>query len=144
MDPRTADHVGIAVHSLDDAIPTWETLLAASSSGRERVESQQVEVVFIGEGPARVELLAPTHPESPVGRFLARRGEGIHHLAYRVPDLQAALDRLRSEGYQLVDEHPREGAHGHRIAFLHPRTLNGVLVELVEDPQPSASVIDEP
>lgn len=132
MESRTIDHIGIAVRSLDEAIPLWETLLTATAYGRERVESQQVEVVFIGTGPARIELLAPTQPTSTVAKFLERRGEGIHHLAYRVPDLGSALESLRAEGYRLIDEHPRAGAHGHRIAFLHPATLNGVLVELVE------------
>lgn len=133
MESRIVDHIGVAVRSLDEAIPIWETLLSASAYGRERVESQQVEVVFIGAGPAGVELLAPTHPDSTVARFLERRGEGIHHLAYRVPDLESALHSLRTDGYRLIDEQPRTGAHNHRIAFLHPATLTGVLVELVED-----------
>lgn len=134
MEDRTLDHVGIAVLSLDDAIPLWEGLLSTSASGREVVDSQHVEVVFIGSGPARVELLAPLRPNSPVAQFLERRGPGIHHVAFQVPDLVKALEDLRSEGYALVDESPREGAHGRRIAFVHPRSINGVLVELVEAP----------
>ena len=132
MNERVLDHVGIAVTSLDDAIPLWETLLQSRASGREVVDSQGVEVVFIGSGPARVELLAATRPNSPVAQFVERRGPGVHHLGYRVPHLPAALESLRNEGYALVDETPREGAHGRRVAFLHPRALNGVLVELVE------------
>ena len=132
MNERVLDHVGIAVTSLDDAIPLWETLLQASASSREVVESQGVEVVFLGSGPGRVELLAAIRPNSPVAQFIERRGPGIHHLGYSVPALPAALEALRSEGYALVDESPREGAHGRRIAFLHPRALHGVLVELVE------------
>lgn len=132
MAERTLDHVGIAVASLDDAIPLWETLLSTTSSGRESVESQKVEVAFVGEGSARVELLAPLRPDSPVARFIERRGPGIHHIAFRVPDLPAALEELAEQGYSLIDEAPRDGAHGHRIAFLHPRSLSGTLVELIE------------
>lgn len=132
MKQRPLDHVGIAVASLDDAIPLWETLLGAGASAPERVESQGVEVVFIGSGSSRVELLAPLRPNSPVAQFIEHRGAGIHHLAFEVPDLSAALDDLRNGGYSLIDDAPREGAHGRRIAFLHPRSLNGVLVELVE------------
>lgn len=134
MDQRTLDHVGIAVASLDEVIPLWERLLGASSTDREVVEAQDVEVVFIGSGPSRVELLAPLRPNSRVAQFLERRGPGIHHVAFRVMDITAALEDLRSEGYVLVDETPREGAHGGRIAFVHPRSVNGVLVELVERP----------
>lgn len=134
MSERTLDHVGIAVASLDEAIPLWETLLSTSAGGREIVESQDVEVAFLGSGSARVELLAPLRPNSPVAQFIERRGTGIHHLAFRVPDLQAALASLREQGYAPIDPAPREGAHGRRIAFLHPRSVNGVLVELVENP----------
>jgi methylmalonyl-CoA epimerase len=133
MNERVLDHVGIAVISLDDAIPLWEKLLQASASGRETVEGQGVEVVFLGSLDGRVELLAPVRPNSPVAQFLERRGPGLHHLAYRVPDLPAALEELRHQGYALVDESPRGGAHGRRIAFLHPRALNGVLVEFIEE-----------
>lgn len=131
---RPLDHVGIAVASLDEAIPVWEALLQARSSGREVVESQSVEVVFIGSGPGRLELIAPLRPNSPVAQFLERRGPGMHHLAYQVPDLPSSLRALRAEGYALIDESPRTGAHGRRIAFLHPGGLNGVLVELIEVP----------
>ena len=129
---RTLDHVGIAVASLDEAIPLWEGLLGVSSSDREVVDDQYVEVVFLGSGSSRVELITPTRPNTPVAQFLERRGQGIHHLAFRVPDLEAALEDLRAEGFALVDESPRKGSHGRRNAFLHPRSLNGVLVELVE------------
>jgi methylmalonyl-CoA epimerase len=134
MNERTLDHVGIAVASLDEAIPLWEGLLEVSASAREVVNSQDVEVAFLESGSASIELLAPLRPNSPVAQFLERRGPGIHHLAFRVSDLPAALESMREEGYVLVDEEPREGSHGRRIAFLHPRSLNGVLVEFVEDP----------
>lgn len=129
---RIVDHVGIAVHSLDEALPVWETLSGAAGTGREVVESQGVEVVFVGSGAGRIELMAPTRPDSPVARFLERRGSGMHHVCYRVPDISAALAALSEEGFELIDREPRSGAHGHRVAFLHPRSANGVLVELVE------------
>lgn len=132
MNERTVDHVGIAVPSLDEALPIWEELAGAPGTGREAVGSQGVEVVFVGTGAGRVELLAPTDPASPVARFLERRGPGLHHICYRVPHLPAALAELERDGYQLIDREPRAGAHGHRVAFLHPRTSGGVLVELVE------------
>ena len=124
--------MGIAVHSLDEALPVWETLSGAAGTGREVVESQGVEVVFVGSGAGRIELMAPTRPDSPVARFLERRGSGMHHVCYRVPDISAALADLSGEGFELIDREPRSGAHGHRVAFLHPRSANGVLVELVE------------
>lgn len=132
MNERTVDHVGIAVPSLDDALPVWESLAGATGTGREVVESQGVEVVFVGSGAGRVELLAPTRPDSPVARFLERRGQGLHHLCYRVPDIRSALSGMEAQGYQLIDREPRAGAHGHLVAFLHPKTSGGVLVELVE------------
>ena len=134
MNERMLDHVGIAVTSLDISIPLWEGLLNQPASERERVDSQGVEIVFFGTGPGRVELLCPIRPNSPVAQFLERQGPGIHHLGYRVPDLPAAIKEMRAEGFAMVDREPREGAHGRRIAFLHPRALNGVLVELVEVP----------
>lgn len=134
MSERILDHVGIAVTTLDDAIPLWEGLLSTPATGREVVTSQGVEVAFLAAGDASVELLAPVRPNSPVAQFLERRGPGIHHIAFRVPDLMAAIESLREEGFALIDETPREGSHGRRIAFLHPRSVNGVLVELLEDP----------
>jgi methylmalonyl-CoA/ethylmalonyl-CoA epimerase len=133
MNERALDHVGIAVPSIDEALPTWEAILGAAGSGRETVDSQGVEVVFVGSGAARVELVAPSGPDSPVARFLARRGPGIHHLGYRVPDIRAALADLEARGFELIDREPRAGAHGHQVAFLHPRAAGGVLVELVEE-----------
>jgi methylmalonyl-CoA/ethylmalonyl-CoA epimerase len=132
MQERTVDHVGIAVPSLDEALPIWEVLTGAKGSGREVVDSQGVEVVFVGSGPGRVELLSPTRPDSAVARFLERRGPGMHHVCYRVPDIRAALAEHQAQGFQLIDQEPRAGAHGHRVAFLHPRSAHGVLVELVE------------
>lgn len=127
------DHVAIAVENLTTAQPVFESLLGVRGSPVERVAGQGVDVVFIGEGEGRLELLEPLTPDSAVGRFLARRGPGLHHIAYRVPDLEAALARLSADGVELIDRAPRPGAHGHRVAFLHPRSTGGVLVELVGD-----------
>lgn len=132
MVERTLDHVGIAVPSIDAALPTWEPLIGARGSGRELVPAQGVEVVFVGSGPGRVELLAPTSETSPIARFLERRGAGMHHLCYRVDDIRSALLAHEREGYELIDREPRRGAHGHQIAFLHPRSATGVLVELLQ------------
>ena len=132
MTERTVDHVGVAVPELDAALPLWERIVGAPAYGRERVESQGVEVAFVGEGAGRIELLAPLHAESPVAKFLARRGAGMHHLCYRVPDIAAALEAFIAEGYEAIDRQPRAGAHGHQVAFLHPKSTTGVLVELLE------------
>lgn len=132
MKPRTLDHVGIAVASLDESLPLWESLTGVKGSAREVVETQGVEVVFVGAGAGRVELIAPLRPDSTVARFLERRGPGMHHLCYRVPDLRAALAEYAEEGYELIDREPRRGAGGHLVAFLHPRSTAGVLIELVE------------
>ena len=126
------DHVAIAVPSITAALPLFELLAQAAGSPVERVESQKVEVLFIGTGTGRIELLQPTAPDSTVQKFLDRRGPGLHHIAYRVPDIAAALERLAAAGVRLIDREPRPGAGGHRVAFLHPQSTHGVLVELVE------------
>ena len=133
MTERALDHVGIAVHSLDDSLPAWESITGHKGYGRERVESQGVEVIFLGTGTGRLELMAPTRDDSPVAKFLARRGPGMHHLCYRVSDVAAELDRYRAEGRRLIDEAPRPGAAGHLVAFVHPRSTGGVLVELLQE-----------
>ena len=133
MTERALDHVGIAVHSLDESLPVFESITGHKGYGREVVESQGVEVVFLGTGDGRLELLAPTRDDSAVARYLAKRGPGMHHLCYRVASVAAELDRYRAEGRQLIDEAPRPGAAGHRVAFVHPRSMGGVLVELLEE-----------
>jgi methylmalonyl-CoA/ethylmalonyl-CoA epimerase len=127
------DHVAIAVESLATALPLFESLIDAVGSGVETVGAQGVNVAFVGSGAGRLELIEPLAPETPVGRFLARRGPGLHHIAYRVADLQAALNTLAAHGVELIDRAPRPGAGGHRVAFLHPRSTGGVLIELVGD-----------
>ncbi len=131
MEPLVLDHVAIAVASIAQALPTFETLLGATGSEPERVEAQGVAVSFVGAG-APLELIEPLTQESGVARFLAKRGSGVHHLAYRVADLAGTLDTLAARGVELIDRHPRPGAHGHQVAFLHPRSTGGVLVELVQ------------
>jgi methylmalonyl-CoA epimerase len=127
------DHVGIAVRSIAEALPLFQLITGGEGSPTESVPDQGVAVAFVGSGAARLELIEPITPESPVARFLERRGPGLHHLAYAVPDVAAALERLRRAGIQLVDQQPRLGAHGRRVAFLHPASTGGVLIELVED-----------
>lgn len=125
------DHIAIAVASLADALPAFERLSGASGSPPEEVAEQGVRAVFVGSGAGRLELLEPTTPDSPVARFLAKRGPGLHHVAYRVPDVAAALAELAAAGMDLIDRVPRAGAHGRQVAFVHPRSASGVLVELV-------------
>jgi methylmalonyl-CoA/ethylmalonyl-CoA epimerase len=126
------DHVAIAVASIADVLPALEAVTGARGSPLERVESQGVEVCFLGMGFGKLELIQPLGPDSPVARFLGRRGPGLHHVAYRVTDLEATLSRLAADGMELIDRVPRPGAHGHRVAFLHPRSTGGVLMELVQ------------
>jgi methylmalonyl-CoA epimerase len=126
------DHVAIAVPSIDASLPAFELVSGAVGSRPEHVAGQRVNVVFLGTGDTRLELIEPAGPESPIARFLEKRGPGIHHIAYRVPDIEAALATLADRGYQLIDPEPRAGAGGHRVAFIHPRSTHGVLIELVE------------
>jgi methylmalonyl-CoA epimerase len=132
MPAHALDHVGIAVHSIDESLPLFESITGGKGYGRETVETQGVEVVFIGQGDGRLELLAPTREDSAVAKFLAKRGPGMHHLCYRVADVQAELDRYRDSGAQLIDQHPRTGAAGHLVAFVHPKSTGGVLTELLQ------------
>jgi len=132
VQPLPLDHVAIAVESIATALPTFEALTGARGSVPEAVAAQGVAVAFLGEGAGKLELIEPLSPESGVARFLARRGPGLHHLAYRVTDLAGTLDRLAAAGVRLIDRQPRPGAGGHRVAFIHPQSAGGVLVELVE------------
>ena len=125
------DHIAIAVDSIAASLPVFESLTGASGSPIERIEAQGVAVTFVGTGHGRLELLEPLSPQSPVARFLARRGQGLHHIAYRVDDLETVLEQLSARGVELIDRIPRAGAGGHRVAFLHPASTGGVLIELV-------------
>lgn len=125
------DHVAIAVEDLDAALALYRDVLKMPVSSVERVDDQSVDVAFVGEEPGRIELISPFR-ESPVSKFLEKKGEGLHHVAVRVKDLDATLAELKLKGVQLIDEKARTGAHGTRIAFVHPRGAKGVLLELVE------------
>ena len=126
------DHVGVAVDDLDAAIALHEQAYGLALAHREVVEAQGVEAVLLDVGESHVELLAPLGEDTPVGRFLAARGPGLHHVAYRVDDIEAALDALRDRGLQLIDETPRVGIRDSRVAFVHPQSAGGVLTEIVQ------------
>jgi methylmalonyl-CoA epimerase len=125
------DHLGVAVKSLAAAKAIYEKL-GLNISSEEVVESEQVRVVMVPLGESRVELLEPTSQDSPVGRFLAKRGEGLHHICLRVPDLVATVEKLKRDGVRLVSNEIKAGAGGHRYIFVHPSSAGGVLLELVE------------
>ena len=126
------DHIGVAVEDLDAAIALHEGAYGMAVAHREVVEEQGVEAVLLDVGENHVELLRPLDGESPVGRFLSKRGPGLHHVAYQVTDVQATLDTLRDRGLRLIDEAPRIGIRGSRVAFLHPDSSGGVLTEIVQ------------
>lgn len=128
------EHVAIAVPDLEAAISTFASILGLPVSGRETVESEQVNVAFFDLGTTRIELLEPTADESPVGKFLDRRGPGLHHIALDVDDIDAALERCRTAGIDTVGAAPRTGGGGRRVAFLHPGSTGGTLLELSQRP----------
>jgi methylmalonyl-CoA/ethylmalonyl-CoA epimerase len=128
---RGIHHVGVAVADLDEAISSYERLLGAALEGRETQDAQGVEAASMRVGTGHVELLAALGPDTPVGRFLVRRGPGMHHVAYEVDDLPGELARLEGEGAELIDEEPRPGLFGMQVAFVHPHAIHGVLSELV-------------
>lgn len=139
MDVTRVEQIAIAVPDLDAALDLFERAFGLRATSREVVASDGVEEAMIDVNGVAIQLVAPTAPGSPVDRFLATRGPGLHHLGLAVRSLPAALDHLRAEGVELVDEHPRAGGGGHSVAFVHPRGTGGVLVELVEDaPAPEA------
>jgi methylmalonyl-CoA epimerase len=129
------DHIGVAVDDLGEALTLYGRSLGMPEVHRETVAAQGVEAVLLDVGDSHVELLAPLHEDSPVGRFLTRRGPGLHHVAYRVPDIDAALSAARAAGLGLLDEQPRDGIRGSRVAFLHPKSTGGVLTEIVQPPE---------
>lgn len=129
----TLDHVAIAVPSIATALPIYELLTGSAGSPAESIAGDAVRVAFVGEGEGRIELVEPAAADSSVARFLERRGPGLHHIALRVTDLAERLDALAAAGVRLIDRTPRTGAHGRRVAFIHPVSAGGVLVELVEE-----------
>ena len=126
------DHVGIAVEKLDSALPIWEGVLGMVLAGTEEVVEQKVRTAFLPVGGSEIELLESIDPESPIAKFIAVKGQGVQHLAFRVADIDTALAELKAKGVRLIDETPRRGAGGARIAFLHPKSTGGVLIELCE------------
>ena len=126
------DHIGVAVEDIDAAIELYRDSFEMELAHRETVESQGVEAVLLDVGDGHVELLAPLGPDTPVGKYLAKNGAGLHHVAYAVDDIDAALEKIAAAGIQLIDSEPRVGIRDSRVAFLHPRSTGGVLTEIVE------------
>jgi methylmalonyl-CoA/ethylmalonyl-CoA epimerase len=130
---KKIEHLGIAVGSIDETVKTFETLLGTSCYKTEEVVSEGVRTAFLVIGESKIELLEATNPESPIARFLDKKGRGIHHIAFEVEDIDAELVRLTSEGFQLIHQTPKDGADNKRIAFLHPSSTEGVLIELCQE-----------
>jgi methylmalonyl-CoA/ethylmalonyl-CoA epimerase len=126
------DHLGIAVRSISDSLAFYRDTLGLDLAATETVGDQGVEVALLPVGESRIELLEPVSEDTPVGRFIAKRGEGLHHICYEVDDLTSKMEELKSRGVRVLDGYPRRGAEGKLVAFLHPANANGVLVELVE------------
>jgi methylmalonyl-CoA/ethylmalonyl-CoA epimerase len=126
------DHIGVAVEDLDAAIALYDDSLDLELVHRETVESQGVEAVLLDIGENHVELLSPLSPDTPVGKFLAKRGPGLHHIAYQTADIEATLEALKAAGMRLIDESPRTGIRNSKVAFLHPASSGGVLTEIVQ------------
>ncbi len=129
------EHLGIAVLDLEQAEKTYTQLLGEGPYKRESVESESVNTSFFRVGPSKIELLESSDPEGPIAKFLSKRGEGIHHVAFEVVDIRAEMDRLRSEGFRLLNEEPKKGADNKLVAFVHPKNSHGVLVELCQSIQ---------
>ena len=130
---KKIEHLGIAVSSIDQTVKTFETLLGSPCYKTEEVQSEGVKTAFLMIGESKIELLEATNPESPIARFLEKKGRGIHHIAFEVDDIDAELARLTSEGFQLIHQSPKDGADNKRIAFLHPSSTEGVLIELCQE-----------
>ena len=126
------DHIGVAVEDMDGALALYRDVLGMPLAHRERVEEQGVDAALLDVGDGHVELLAPLGPDTPVGKYLAKRGPGIHHVAYAVEDIESELERLRAAGVRLIDETPRIGIRRSRVAFVHPASVGGVLTEIVQ------------
>jgi len=137
MEITHIEHIGIAVKNLDESIKYYEGVLGLKCYGIEEVKDQRVRTAFFMVGQTKIELLESTHSEGPVGKFIANKGEGIHHIAFATKNLNDALTEASSKGVQLIDKQPRKGAEGLNIAFLHPKSTNGVLTELCEHPEMS-------
>lgn len=134
MTPTHIEHIGIAVKSIEEALPYYEKVLGLTCYNIETVADQKVKTAFLKVGQTKIELLESTDPEGPIGKFIEKKGEGIHHLAFAVGGLAEALPFIEKKGIRLIDKAPRKGAEGLNIAFLHPKSTFGVLTELCEDP----------
>lgn len=130
MKPTHIEHIGIAVRSLDESIPFYEKILGTKCYSVEEVKDQRVRTAFFMIGQTKIELLESTDPEGPIGKFLEKKGEGVHHLAFAVDNADAALNEAREAGIELIDKQSRKGAEGLNIGFLHPKSTKGVLMEL--------------
>lgn len=128
------EHLGIAVANLEESIKYYEEVLGFTCYSIEEVKDQKVKTAFFKVGQTKIELLESTSPEGPIGKFIEKKGQGIHHIAFAVEGLQQSLDDVKGKGVRLIDEKPRQGAEGLNIAFLHPKSTHGVLTELCEDP----------
>ena len=126
------DHIGIAAKSIDQVTPFWNAILGLPIKGRETVEEQKATTAFLPVGESELEILESTAPDGAIAKFIESRGEGIQHIALRVDNLEAALKELKEKGVRLIDEKPRRGAGGAKIAFIHPKSTNGILLELSE------------
>jgi methylmalonyl-CoA/ethylmalonyl-CoA epimerase len=133
MKPTHIEHIGIAVSNLEEAIYYYENVLGLKCYAIEEVKDQKVKTAFFMVGQTKIELLESTDPEGPIGKFVEKRGEGIHHIAFAVKDIEGCLEHVAGQGVRLIDEKPRRGAEGLDIAFLHPKSTHGVLTELCED-----------
>lgn len=133
MKPSHIEHIGIAVKSLDDAIPFYEKMLGSKCYAVEEVKDQKVKTAFFKVGQTKIELLESTDPDGPIGKFVEKRGEGIHHIAFAVENIESHLKEAEENGIRLIDQQPRRGAEGLDIAFLHPKSTFGVLTEFCED-----------
>jgi methylmalonyl-CoA/ethylmalonyl-CoA epimerase len=127
------EHLGIAVRSLDASVPVYEALLGTACYKRERVDSEGVETAFFLSGPNKIELLEATRPDSPIARFLEKKGEGMHHVAFSVSDIHAEMRRLEAAGFELLSKEPKNGADNKWVCFLHPKNTHGVLIELCQE-----------
>lgn len=130
MNPTHIEHIGIAVKDLQASIALFERLLGTPCYAVEEVQEQKVRTAFFRIGQTKIELLESTMPDGPIGKFIEKKGEGVHHIAFAVPDVAVALQEAQTAGFQLIDAQPRSGAEGLSIAFLHPKSTNGVLTEL--------------
>ena len=130
---KKIEHLGIAVKNLDESNKLFEKLLGVSHYKIEEVESEGVKTSFFQVGETKIELLEATRPESPIAKFIEKKGEGIHHMAFDVEQIENEIERLTAEGFQVINDSPKNGADNKRIVFLHPKTTNGVLIELCED-----------